>query len=215
VRFRATPATVASFVQRIFDAVTVKPTEASLSVENGRVVTHRSTPGRTLDPKDASARILSALRAGASSVVLKTQKVAPKVTEKTLGATLVIRRDVHRLYLYEGFRVARTYPVATAAAGYETPPGSWTVVNKQENPTWTNPAPDTWGAGLPASIPPGPGNPLGTRALYLNAPGIRIHGTYDVASVGTNASHGCIRMFMADIEALYPLVPIGTPVYVI
>jgi L,D-transpeptidase ErfK/SrfK len=88
-------------------------------------------------------------------------------------------------------------------------------VDKQENPTWTNPAPTTWGAGLPASIPPEPGNPLGTRALYLNAPGIRIHGTYDVASVGTNASHGCIRMLMADIEALYPLVPIGTPVYVI
>jgi lipoprotein-anchoring transpeptidase ErfK/SrfK len=215
LRFRVTPATVESFVQRVSEAVTLKPTAASLTVENGRVVTHRSEPGRTLDPKDASKRILSALRSGSSSVALKTQKVAPKVTEKTLGATLVIRRDVHRLYLYDGFRVVKTYPVATAAAGYETPPGSWTVVNKQENPTWTNPAPDTWGAGLPASIPPGPGNPLGTRALYLNAPGIRIHGTYDVASVGTNASHGCIRMFMADIEALYPLVPIGTPVYVV
>jgi lipoprotein-anchoring transpeptidase ErfK/SrfK len=215
LRFRETPATVGSFVQLISDAVTVKPTPASLTVENGRVDTHRSAPGRTLDATDSSKRILSALRTGSSSVALKTHKVAPKVTQKTLGATIVIRRDVHRLYLYDGFHVAKTYPVATAAAGYETPPGSWTVVDKQENPTWTNPAPDTWGAGLPASIPPGPGNPLGTRALYLNAPGIRIHGTYDVSSVGTNASHGCIRMFMADIEALYPLVPIGTPVYVI
>jgi lipoprotein-anchoring transpeptidase ErfK/SrfK len=215
LRVHASKATVASFVQRVSDAVTVQPTPASLGVENGQVVAHRSAPGRTLDPKDSLTRILSALRASSSSVALKTQKVAPKVTDKNLGTTIVIRRDVHLLYLYEGFRVVKTYPVATAAAGYETPPGSWTVVDKQENPTWTNPAPETWGAGLPASIPPGPGNPLGTRALYLNAPGIRIHGTYDVASVGTNASHGCIRMFMADIEALYPLVPIGTPVHVI
>ena len=93
-------------------------------------------------------------------------------------------------------------------------PGEWTIIDKRENPTWTNPAPDTWGADLPASIPPGPGNPLGTRALYLNAPGIRIHGTYDVSSIGTHASHGCIRMLMSDVEEIYPLVPIGTRVIV-
>jgi lipoprotein-anchoring transpeptidase ErfK/SrfK len=215
LRYRATRATVASFVDRIARDVSVEPVDASLTVENGQVITQRSKPGRSLDPSAATERLLSALRAGSSKVALATKRVDPKVTARNLGATLVIRRDVHRLYLYDGFRVVKTYPVATAAAGYETPPGSWTVVDKQENPTWTNPAPTTWGARLPASIPPGPGNPLGTRALYLNAPGIRIHGTYDVASVGTNASHGCIRMLMADIEALYPLVPIGTPVYVI
>ena len=110
--------------------------------------------------------------------------------------------------------LAHTYHVATAAAGYVTPAGDWTIVDKQENPTWYNPAPDTWGADLPASIPPGAGNPLGTRALYLNAPGIRIHGTYDVGSIGTHASHGCIRMLISDVEALYPLVPIGTRVIV-
>ena len=63
-------------------------------------------------------------------------------------------------------------------------------------------------------MPPGPGNPLGTRAMYLNAPGIRIHGTYDTSSVGTYASHGCIRMTIADSEALYPLVPVGTTVLI-
>jgi lipoprotein-anchoring transpeptidase ErfK/SrfK len=215
LRFQASRATVASFVRRVAGTVTVEPSDASLAVVNGQVVTQRSAPGRTIDPKASLTRVLSALRDGSSSVTLRTQKVAPKVTQKELGVTIVVRRDVHRLFLYDGFRVVKTYPVATAAAGFETPPGSWTVVDKQENPTWTNPAPDTWGAGLPASIPPGPGNPLGTRALYLNAPGIRIHGTYDVASVGTDASHGCIRMLMPDIEELYPLVPIGTHVYVI
>jgi L,D-transpeptidase ErfK/SrfK len=87
-------------------------------------------------------------------------------------------------------------------------------VDKRENPTWYNPAPDTWGADLPESIGPGPGNPLGTRAMYLNAPGIRIHGTWDDSSIGTAASHGCIRMHVQDSEELYPLVPIGTPVLV-
>jgi lipoprotein-anchoring transpeptidase ErfK/SrfK len=87
-------------------------------------------------------------------------------------------------------------------------------VNKQENPTWYNPAIDTWGADLPPVIAPGPGNPLGTRALYLNAPGIRIHGTYSSSSIGTYASHGCIRMLISDSEDLYPRVPMGTRVII-
>jgi L,D-transpeptidase ErfK/SrfK len=67
---------------------------------------------------------------------------------------------------------------------------------------------------MPASIPPGPGNPLGTRAMSLNASGILIHGTYASYSVGTYASHGCIRMLLSDVEALYPQVPVGTPVLI-
>jgi L,D-transpeptidase ErfK/SrfK len=68
---------------------------------------------------------------------------------------------------------------------------------------------------MPATIPPGPGNPLGTRAMYLNAPGIRIHGEYDAGSIGTYASHGCIRMLVKDSEQLYSIVPIGTHVLII
>ena len=137
-----------------------------------------------------------------------------KVPDSKLGKTIVVDRTINQLSLYNGFDLEKTYPVATAAAGYVTPPGQWTIIAKAENPTWTNPAPDTWGADLPAFIPPGPGNPLGTRALYLNAPGIRIHGTEDVSSIGTHASHGCIRMLMSDVEQIYPLVPIGTRVIV-
>ena len=70
------------------------------------------------------------------------------------------------------------------------------------------------GKDLPLQIPGGPTNPLGTRALYLDAPGIRIHGTWDSSSIGTAASHGCIRMHVQDSEELYPLVPIGTQVLV-
>jgi len=126
-----------------------------------------------------------------------------------------VNESTNTLQLYDGFKVIRRYQVATAMPGFVTPPGTWEVVNKVENPTWYNPAPTTWGAGEPLTIPPGPGNPLGTRALYLNAPGIRIHGTPSDSSIGHYASHGCIRMHITDSEALYPLVPVGTPVFII
>jgi lipoprotein-anchoring transpeptidase ErfK/SrfK len=64
-------------------------------------------------------------------------------------------------------------------------------------------------------IPGGPSNPLGTRALYLDAPGIRIHGTSASYSIGSYASHGCVRMFMGDVEELYEIVPIGTTAHVV
>lgn len=213
--FRTGNGPVASFVEGVAESVSVKPRDASLTVVDGEVVARHSKPGRTLDVDAARERIERALAEGATTVALRTKDVKPEVTEGNLGPTIIVRRDVNRLYFYEGLRLEKTYPVATAAAGYVTPPGSWIVVNKAENPTWYNPAPDTWGADLPLVIPPGPGNPLGTRALYLNAPGIRIHGTSDVNSIGTHASHGCIRMLMADVEELYPMVSLGTPVYVI
>ncbi len=68
---------------------------------------------------------------------------------------------------------------------------------------------------MPAYIPPGPTNPLGLRALYLNSPGIRIHGTYKTWTIGTAASHGCMRVANSQIVKLYPLVPVGTPVFII
>ncbi|HYX79741.1 MAG TPA: L,D-transpeptidase, partial [Actinomycetota bacterium] len=138
----------------------------------------------------------------------------PQVPNRDVGKTIVVDLSDLSLTLYDGFQAEKEYPVATAAPGYITPVGTWKVINKVENPTWYNPAPDTWGAGEPLVIPPGPGNPLGTRALYLNAPGIRIHGTYSSDSIGTHASHGCIRMYISDSEELYPLVPIGTTVLI-
>ena len=122
--------------------------------------------------------------------------------------------SANTLVVYEDLEAVREYGVATGTPGYPTPVGTFEIVNKVENPTWYNPAPDTWGADLPESIGPGPGNPLGTRAMYLNAPGIRIHGTWDSSSIGTAASHGCIRMNIEDAEELYPHVPVGARVLV-
>src|SRR5438445_4485724 len=95
-----------------------------------------------------------------------------------------------------------------------TPIGTWQVVGKELHPVWINPG-DAWAASMPPVIPPGPDNPLGLRALRLSAPGILIHGTPEDSSVGHYASHGCIRMHEADAIALYPLVPVGTPVFIV
>ena len=211
---RYSPAKVKAFVGSITGDVGTAPTNASVTLVADQLQFVHSKTGRTLDTKAASARILSALKTGTASISLPIAKVQPKIPDAKLGKTIVVQLSNNTLYLYDGFKVIRTYRVATAMPAYTTPVGVWSVVNKQENPTWYNPAPDTWGASLPPSIPPGPGNPLGTRALYLNAPGIRIHGTYDSGSIGTYASHGCIRMNIADVEALYPLVPIGTRVII-
>ena len=106
--------------------------------------------------------------------------------------------------------------MATGQLGiYPTPMGHWTIVNKRVNPTWYNPAKDTWGKDEPAFIPPGPDNPLGTRALDLDAPGIRIHGTPSDSSIGHWASHGFIRMHIPDSEDLFGRVEIGTPVIIV
>jgi L,D-transpeptidase ErfK/SrfK len=187
---------------------------ADFSLVDGGLSMHGAKTGLELKGKLATDRVVRALQERRDAVRIPVRTVHPEVTVADLGKTIVVDLSENHLYLYEGFKVVEDYPVATAAPGYTTPVGTWEVVNKAENPTWYNPAPDGWGAGEPLVIPPGPGNPLGTRALYLNAPGIRIHGTYSSSSIGTHASHGCIRMYISDAEQLYPLVPIGTKVII-
>lgn len=206
---------VESFVSTVAEQMARTPRNASVSVVDGKVTFVRSQPGRALGVNVATRRILAALTEGTATLRLPMEVVKPQVPSAKLGKTIVVDRSVNELSFYDGFDLVKRYPVATAAPGYVTPPGVWSVIDKKENPTWYNPAPDTWGANMPASIPPGPGNPLGTRALYLNAHGIRIHGSYDSASIGTYASHGCIRLQVSDAEELYPLVPVGTRVIIV
>lgn len=201
---------VKAFVQQAFDEVSVPAVNAQFALVEGELVTRRSHSGQELAMHAATDRILRALSDRADTVSVPVKTLDPKVTTASLGPSVVVDLSENHLYLYDGLHVVKEYPVATAAPGYSTPVGNWEIVNKQENPTWYNPAIETWGADLPPMIAPGPGNPLGTRALYLNAPGIRIHGTYSSSSIGTYASHGCIRMYISDSEDLYGRVPVGT-----
>jgi lipoprotein-anchoring transpeptidase ErfK/SrfK len=215
VGWRYSASRVDNFVEDIAADVARAPRNASVSLDGTQVRFTHAKSGRALKSDQAAEKILSALQRTSSPTVRLTVKpVAPKIADDEVGTTIVIDKTANELTLYQGFERDRMYQVATAIAPYETPSGTWTIVNKAENPTWTNPAPDTWGADLPLTIPPGPGNPLGTRALYLNAPGIRIHGTYDSASIGTHASHGCVRMHISDVEEMYPMVPIGSKVLI-
>jgi lipoprotein-anchoring transpeptidase ErfK/SrfK len=209
---------IVQFVDRVAPTLRAKPSDASYALVNGSVVMTHAHTGSTLKYWLAREEIKKAATNGGGTVDLATKPVAAKVTDANVGKAIVVSRTDNRLWLYDDFKVERTYPVATAKPGFETPPGHWTIIDKVENPTWHNPClgqPGCWAANEPAEIGPGPGNPLGTRALYLDASGIRIHGTPEDSSIGTWASHGCIRMHISDSEALYPLVPIGTPVYVI
>lgn len=205
---------VKEFVQQAFDEVSVPAVNARFALVEDELVIRRSHTGQELAVKAATGRILDALAERADQVQVPVRTVEPTVTTNALGQSIVVDLSENHLYLYEGLKVVNDYPVATAAPGYSTPVGMWEVIDKRENPTWYNPALDSWGAGLPPVIAPGPGNPLGTRAIYLNAPGIRIHGTYNSDSIGTYASHGCIRMHISDSEELFGLVDEGARVII-
>ena len=144
-------------------------------------------------------------------VVMKTVK--PAITKAKFGPVIVIHRGSNTLGLFDGSKPVRGFRVATGQSAYPTPTGLWHIVDMQRNPWWRPPDSD-WAKGL-EPIPPGPGNPLGTRWMGLSAPGVGIHGTPDAASVGYSASHGCIRMYIPDATWLFDHVRIGTPVLIV
>jgi lipoprotein-anchoring transpeptidase ErfK/SrfK len=203
------------FVETVAGAVNISPTVAAVDFVDGKLVLRRPEQGKELRLKYSQETLMGALVAREPSVRFDMRPLAPSITTSELGYTIVVRQSELKLYLYKGLDLVKTYPVATGQPAYPTPNGDWSIVNKVENPVWVNPAPDGWGADMPATIPAGPGNPLGTHALYLDAPGIRIHGTYDSSSIGTYASHGCIRMYIPDVQELFGIVSIGTPVHIV
>jgi lipoprotein-anchoring transpeptidase ErfK/SrfK len=206
---------VAAFVSRVAAKVAVAPVDAVFELRDGELVKRKARSGKALDQDAATKALVKVLNeSGRTKAKLPLHAVAPKVLDKDLGQTIEIDKSLNRLRLHQGMKVVKTYRVATAMSGYVTPSGSWKVAYKEVNPTWNNPAPDTWGKDLPLTIPPGPGNPLGTRALGLDAPAILIHGSYATGSIGGYASHGCIRMTIWDAEDIFPRVKVGTRVLI-
>jgi len=149
-----------------------------------------------------------------AAIYAPMRTIQPKITSKNIPKAILVVLGRFDLKLYKAGTLQKSYHCAIGMPGHSTPTGTWKIVRKVKNPSWTNPG-SAWAANMPSYIPPGPSNPLGTRALYLNASGIRIHGTYKWWSIGHRASHGCMRMKRSNIEALYPLVPVGTVVYIV
>jgi lipoprotein-anchoring transpeptidase ErfK/SrfK len=129
-----------------------------------------------------------------------------------LSGQIVVDIGDLKLYLYRGGSLVKSYSVATGQAAYPTPTGSYVITSMQMNPTWYPPNSDWAKDAKP--IPPGVTNPLGTRWIGTSAPGVGIHGTPDDASIGSYASHGCIRMHIWEVEDLYEHVVIGMPVII-
>jgi lipoprotein-anchoring transpeptidase ErfK/SrfK len=171
--------------------------------------------GIAVDRKTMSAAIGQLLRDGTRTPLrLITHPVAPKRTAANFGRVIVITRGANTLRLYRGSHLVRSFRVATGQAIYPTPAGIWRIVDKQRDPWWYPPTYDEWAKGL-KPVPPGPGNPLGTRWMGLSSPGVGIHGTDAPTSIGYSASHGCIRMQVPEAEWLFEHVHVGTPVVIL
>ena len=200
-----------ALVARRFDR---KPADSQLLLRQLRPWVSKQQTGRVLRRQRAMATIFTALAANERLPLrLEFLELKPRVTRSSIGPVIVIRRGSNRLYLYKGMRFQRVFGVATGQLIYPTPVGRWAVVVKWRNPWWYPPNSD-WAKGE-KPIPPGPGNPLGTRWMGLSASGVGIHGTPDDASIGYSASHGCIRMHISDAEWLFNHVNIGTTVFVV
>jgi lipoprotein-anchoring transpeptidase ErfK/SrfK len=205
---------VQAYVARVAKRFDSKPVEARLFLRRLRPWIAKPQPGRALHQRRAEYAIVSALLANKHGPIrLRQKEIAPALTRATFGAVIVIRRGSNRLYLYRGMRSWRVFGVATGQSSYPTPLGRFKIVVKWRNPWWYPPN-SPWAQGL-KPIPPGPGNPLGTRWMGLSAPGVGIHGTPDSASIGYSASHGCIRMRIPEAEWLFRHVETGTTVFIV
>jgi lipoprotein-anchoring transpeptidase ErfK/SrfK len=174
----------------------------------------RSVDGRRLERVTSARAIRVALKTNSRvRIPLEFVTVKPKVGATALGPAIVIMRSSNKLRYYVGARLKRTFGVATGEARYPTPLGSYEIVTMQRNPWWY-PPPSDWAAEADP-VPPGPGNPLGTRWMGISAPYVGIHGTPDAASIGYSASHGCVRMRISEAEWLFQHVKVGTPVFIV
>jgi lipoprotein-anchoring transpeptidase ErfK/SrfK len=202
---------VAAKIDREPQDATVEPTPTSLS----RVP---EQAGITVRAEDLRDRVESALQSPRARVVsAPVDKVQPEVTTDELASHypsyITIDRGSFTLRLFKSLKLADEYTIAVGQVGYDTSAGLYDIQSKQVNPTWYVPN-EAWAGDLAGTtVPPGPDNPLQARWMGFNG-GAGIHGTSDVGSLGTAASHGCIRMSVPDVTALYDQVEVGTPVYI-
>jgi lipoprotein-anchoring transpeptidase ErfK/SrfK len=186
----------------------------------------QSPPRQSITPQSPPAQKGDDLSSPAPATTATPSKSSPTpapapAAKPTVAATdrpsvenvvnLVLKLKEKRVYVYQGEKLIKKYPVAIGKKGWETPTGEWQVMEKIRNPAWTS-----FKTG--EVFPPGTENPLGARWIGFWTDGrdvIGFHGTANLKSIGTAASHGCVRMRNRDVKALFPLVKVGTTVKVI
>lgn len=202
------------FVENAMGMINREPEDAYVDVTTGVPVIVPAKDGRQADFEELLADTSEALGTPERTVFVNVTRTPAAVPDSVFSKMIIINLAQHSLSLYNREELLAQFPIACGSATWPTPAGIWKIVSKQRNPSWTNPG-TSWAKSMPPYIPPGPGNPLGTRALALNASGVLIHGTYSSGSIGYSVSHGCIRMYLKDVEQLFEMVEVNTPVYII
>jgi len=209
---------VEDFVRSAKKALDRPPQDATLNFPSLTKVKEKN--GVTVDRAGLEQRVEQALTVPGSNrtATVPVKITKPKVTRAELASKyptlVVVERSAFRLTLYKHLRRVRSYTIAVGQIGLETPAGLYHVENKAVNPAWSVPN-SPWAGSLAGTVVPGgtPQNPLKARWLGI-FDGAGIHGTDQLGSLGTAASHGCIRMHIPDVVELYDEVPVGAPVYI-
>jgi hypothetical protein len=203
---------VADEVNRDAQNASVEPTGDSLEVvagHNGRKLRDN------LLEKDLKAAVLNA--DAPHAIVAQVHSTKPEITRSEVAdkypSYLTLDRGTFTLRLWKHLKLAKSYTVAVGQEGLETPEGLYEIQVKEENPSWHVPE-SAWAGELAGQvIPPGPADPIKARWMGIFE-GAGIHGTEELESLGTAASHGCVRMSIPDVEELYDQVEVGTPIFI-
>ena len=212
-------AAVDAFVKQVAGGVNRSPRDATIGVSLGQLHKVDSQDGRVVRENDLRGKVESALTKTRQNreVTVPIDVTHPKVTSSQLASrypnVITIYRSGFTLRLYKHLQVAHTYTIAVGRQGLETPAGEYTVQDKEINPSWHVPN-SSWAGSLAGQIiPPGPQDPLKARWIGITD-GSGIHGTEDIGSLGSAASHGCIRMSIPDVIVLYNQTPYGSKIFV-
>jgi lipoprotein-anchoring transpeptidase ErfK/SrfK len=207
-------------VKRVRKSLERKPVEAKVDLSKGFIDEHGSKTGLRVKYNTLAKEVEQTLLdpGNTDTVKIQTTVVQPKVSTAQLAkkypAVLIVDRASFKLTLYKNLKKAKTYGIAVGQVGLDTPAGLYTIQNKAVNPAWHVPN-SAWAGDLAGKVISGddPSNPIKARWMGIYD-GVGVHGTSDDASIGSAASHGCIRMHVPDVEELYDQVPVGAPIYI-
>ena len=213
-------ARVRTFARRVAREVYVAPRDATIRITLRHIYRRKSVTGRALNVKALRAAIQVTLSKPTAPHILRPGRKILKARvnandlARAYGTVITIDRNNFKLRLFKRLKFSRSYGVAVGQPAYPTPTGRFQISNKQVNPAWTAPN-SPWAGELAGTTTPGgsASNPLRARWMGI-AGGVGIHGTSQEYSIGSRASHGCIRMRVADVIDLYRRVPVGTPVLI-
>jgi lipoprotein-anchoring transpeptidase ErfK/SrfK len=213
-------AKVTAYATKVAADVKRDPRDGRVDIKLKSIGKVASTDGRAIDATALATSVGATLSDPAKNRILepKLKVVHPKVTtaglSKAYGTIITIDRGNFKLRLFKNLKLSKSYGVAVGMPAYPTPTGRFSIANKAVNPAWTAPNSPWAGAYANETVAGGSAeNPLKARWMGI-ANGVGIHGTGAPGSIGSRASHGCIRMTVPDVVDLYPRVPVGTPVLI-